>query len=175
MLNKFKNYYCNTYLYAIIFILLGYMAFQYHCQHQTLSNSIKSSGLFQYPLWHLAWWKSMGKNKKINVTGSLNRYRDFVYISDTVTALLKKPKSKNNWILNLGTGKKTKVKEVINLIKNISQIKNLKIIQKNSFKEDTWGSYANNHKLRSEGWRPKVNLKLGAKLTIKHEIENKLF
>jgi len=42
MLNKFKNYYCNTYLYAIIFILLGYMAFQYHCQHQTLSNSIKS-------------------------------------------------------------------------------------------------------------------------------------
>ena len=115
------------------------------------------------------------KNKKINVTGSLNRYRDFVYISDTVTALLKKPKSKNNWILNLGTGKKTKVIEVINLIKNISQIKNLKIIQKKSFKEDTWGSYANNYKLRSEGWRPKVNLKLGAKLTIKHEIENKLF
>ena len=42
MLNKFKNYYCNTYLYAIIFILLGYMAFQYHCQHKVLSNSIKT-------------------------------------------------------------------------------------------------------------------------------------
>ena len=115
------------------------------------------------------------KNRKINVTGSLNRYRDFVYISDTVNALLKKPKKKNNWILNLGTGKKTKVKKVINLIKNISQINNLKVVEKKSFHEDTWGSYANNYKLRSEGWTPKVNLKLGAELTIKHVAKNKLF
>jgi CelD/BcsL family acetyltransferase involved in cellulose biosynthesis len=32
-----------------------------------LSNSIKSSGIFQYPLWHLAWWKSMGKNKTMKI------------------------------------------------------------------------------------------------------------
>tara|TARA_R110002051_G_scaffold43315_3_gene88722 strand:+ start:316 stop:948 length:633 start_codon:yes stop_codon:yes gene_type:complete len=41
MLNKFKNYYCPSYLYAITCILLGYMAFQYHCQHKVLSDSIK--------------------------------------------------------------------------------------------------------------------------------------
>ena len=114
------------------------------------------------------------KNRKINVTGSLNRYRDFVYISDTVNALLKNPKKKN-WILNLGTGKKTKVKKVINLIKNISQINNLKVVKKKSFHEDSWGSYANNAKLRSEGWKPKINLKLGAKLTINHVVKNKFF
>ena len=42
MLNKLKNYYCHSYLYTIIFILLGYMAFQYHCQHKTLTDSIKT-------------------------------------------------------------------------------------------------------------------------------------
>ena len=42
MLDKLKPYYCQRYLYVMIFMLLGYMAFQYHCQHQALSNSIKS-------------------------------------------------------------------------------------------------------------------------------------
>ena len=42
MLNKFKNYYCHSYLYTIIFIFLGYMAFQYHYQHKILSDSIKT-------------------------------------------------------------------------------------------------------------------------------------
>ena len=41
MLEQFKKYYCHSYLYAIIFILLGYMAYQYHCQHKELRESIK--------------------------------------------------------------------------------------------------------------------------------------
>ena len=54
MLDKFKNYYCHNYLYAIIFILLACMAFQYHCQHKALSGSIKiydtNIKLYQYKL-----------------------------------------------------------------------------------------------------------------------------
>ena len=42
MLDKLKPYYCQRYLYVMIFIFLGYMAFQYHCQHKTLSDSIKT-------------------------------------------------------------------------------------------------------------------------------------
>ena len=42
MFDKLKNNYCPSYLYAITCILLGYMAFQYHCQHRVLSDSIKS-------------------------------------------------------------------------------------------------------------------------------------
>ena len=34
------------------------------------------------------------KGNKIEVTGSLKRYRDFVYISDTISALMINPKSK---------------------------------------------------------------------------------
>ena len=36
------------------------------------------------------------KKNRIEVTGSLNRYRDFVYISDTIDALLINPKKKDN-------------------------------------------------------------------------------
>ena len=42
-----------------------------------------------------------------------------------------------------------------------------------SFFEDTWGSYANASKLRSEGWRPQYELKKGAKKTI-YEIKKKI-
>ena len=41
MLDKLRSYYCPTYLYAITCVLLGYMAFQYHCQHKTLTDTIK--------------------------------------------------------------------------------------------------------------------------------------
>jgi hypothetical protein len=42
MLERFKKYYCNSYLYAFIFILLGGMAYQYHCQHKELRKSIET-------------------------------------------------------------------------------------------------------------------------------------
>ena len=106
------------------------------------------------------------KGNKIEVTGSLKRYRDFVYISDTISALMINPKSKKNYIMNLGTGKRNSVKRVINIIKHELKKKNLKIEVQSSYPEDTWGSYANISKLRSEGWRPKISLLKGAKLTI---------
>tara|TARA_Y100000996_G_C22511001_1_gene638386 strand:+ start:91 stop:1002 length:912 start_codon:yes stop_codon:yes gene_type:complete len=112
------------------------------------------------------------KKNRIEVTGSLNRYRDFVYISDTIDALLINPKKKDNWLMNLGLGKKYKVKNVIDIILRELNNKKIKIIERNSFIEDTLGSYANNSKLRSEGWRPKYNLEMGARKTI-YEIKKK--
>ena len=112
------------------------------------------------------------QNKRVNVTGSLNRYRDFVYITDTVKALLINPKNKKNWIINLGTGKKTKVKEILKIIKNSLKIQKLKIIVKSSYFEDTWGSYADNTILKKEGLKNLININLGAKKTIKNILEN---
>ena len=42
MLEQFKKHYCHSYLYALIFTLLGVMAYQYHCQHKALRDSIKT-------------------------------------------------------------------------------------------------------------------------------------
>ena len=42
MLSKLRSYYCPTYLYAVTCILLGYMVYQYRCQHKTLTDTIKT-------------------------------------------------------------------------------------------------------------------------------------
>ena len=68
--------------------------------------------------------------------------------------------------MNLGTGVKCSVKNVINIIKKELKKNKIKINIKKSYFEDTWGSYANISKLRSEGWKPKYSIKEGAKLTI---------
>ena len=113
------------------------------------------------------------KKKSIDITGSLNRYRDFVYIDDAVSGLLVNPKNKKNWIMNLGTGVKIKVKDVIKIIKKELGNKKIKVRTKSSYSEDTWGSYANPSKLKSEGWRPKYNFSKGARLTIYEESKKK--
>ena len=74
--------------------------------------------------------------------------------------------------MNLGLGKKYKVKDVLNIILKELNNKKIKINETKSFFEDTWGSYANASKLRSEGWRPQYELKKGAKKTI-YEIKKK--
>ena len=75
--------------------------------------------------------------------------------------------------MNLGTGRKILVKDVIKLIKKELGLKNIKIKIKKSYAEDTWGTYANISKLKSEGWTPKFNLAKGAKLTIYEETKKK--
>ena len=75
--------------------------------------------------------------------------------------------------MNVGTGKKTKVSEIIRLIKHYLKNKKIKILQKKSFFEDTWGSYANNLILKSEGWKVETTIKKGAELTINSTLNDK--
>jgi len=98
----------------------------------------------------------------------LNRYRDFVYIDDVVNALTKSVNFSESEVYNIGSGKKTKVKDVINKIFLClsSQSKKNKIILKNGHSGDTWGSYANINKIFKTGWRPKVALNQGIMNTI---------
>ena len=109
------------------------------------------------------------KFKKVNITGSVNRFRDFIYIDD-VTEILTKfitSKVKSHTIYNVGTGKKTFVKD---LLKKIFKSFNYdyKVIQKGSHSGDTWGSTANIGKIRlNMGWKPKISIKNGLNLTIK--------
>ncbi len=109
------------------------------------------------------------KRRKVLVTGSLDRYRDFVFVDDVVKALINFKKFKNRNIYNIGTGKKVKVKYLINKIFLCLKIakKNKITISKSSF-GDTWGSYANISKSINCGWFPKVNLESGLNKTIKN-------
>ena len=80
--------------------------------------------------------------KEILVKGSLQRFRDFIYIDDVVNTwiTLMKNNTINNTEVNLGTGKKTYVHELLDLIKKLEPNKNL--IKMEGTKGDQSGIFA---------------------------------
>ena len=108
------------------------------------------------------------KDKKIIVTGSLKRFRDFVYIDDVVNILTKNLNylSNNDNIYNIGTGNKTTVEKLLKLIFKSLKLKP-KIIIKQGHSGDTWGTYSNNNKLKRLGLICRTSLKDGLNKTIK--------
>ena len=104
-------------------------------------------------------------NKKIFIKGSLDRFRDFIYIDDVVEAWYKVALSRRNYnkIYNLGTGKKTYIKD---LLKKIIKITNSKstIRQLGKTPGDFVGCYADINNLKKDfNFDPKINLNLGIK------------
>jgi UDP-glucose 4-epimerase len=108
------------------------------------------------------------KNKQIDVTGSLDRYRDFIFIDDVVNALTlatEDTKSTLNEVFNVGFGRKTTVK---NLICNISKSLGIELPVNNigGIVGDQFGTYSDCNKLLSLGWSPKTELSDGLPETI---------
>lgn len=105
----------------------------------------------------------------IRVTGSLSRYRDFVYIDDVLNALLI---SNNDRVVenifNVGTGIPVTVKQLCNIIvdKMDKSRENIPIIEIESHRGDVYGNYSNSNKLLSLGWKPNVNLDKGIESTL---------
>lgn len=97
----------------------------------------------------------------IDVTGSIKRYRDFVYIDDVVEALLLGLKFEtNNEIYNVGSGLSVTVDKLIKLIilsigKDYSMF-SIRTLE--SHDGDQFGSLANIDKLLKLGWTAKTNL-----------------
>ncbi len=86
---------------------------------------------------------SLLKKNKIIVKGSLNRFRDLIYIDDVVEIWIEALKNKKmqNKIINLGTGKKTKVTEMLEILQKI-HIKKSKIVIKKNTPGDQHGIYS---------------------------------
>ena len=106
------------------------------------------------------------KSPLIEVKGSLDRFRDFIYIDDVVSAWYKVVSKTNtaNKIYNIGTGKKTSIKQLLFQIKDLL---NKKIIIKEleGTPGDFNGCYANINNLKKDiNFSVKINLKKGLKL-----------
>tara|TARA_B100000989_G_scaffold205478_1_gene155614 strand:- start:459 stop:1403 length:945 start_codon:yes stop_codon:yes gene_type:complete len=88
-------------------------------------------------------------NSVIQVKGSINRYRDFIYIDDVTEIFIKSINQKEsfNKIINVGTGKKTTVKELLQKINKKTQKKYITKITENT-PGDQKGIYANNSNLK---------------------------
>ena len=84
------------------------------------------------------------KYKKIHVKGDKSRYRDFIYIDDVTEIFIKCIKNKKTYakVINVGTGLKTSVGSLIEIIVSIID-KNI-IVEYSGYTEgDIQGIYAN--------------------------------
>ncbi len=113
--------------------------------------------------------------KKIKVTGSLERFRDLIYISDVIGTLIALLDFNKNSIINVGNGKRI---SVVSLLKFICQLTNLdfkkSIVVLPSHSGDVFGTYANIDRLKKI-YTPKIKLKNGLIEIIKDlkKIKNK--
>lgn len=110
---------------------------------------------------------------EIHITGSLKRYRDFVYIDDVVSALCMALNGQDGEVFNVGTGKKTTVEELIDIIFKINSkpyhlfsIKNI-----GGHDGDQYGTISNSNKLMALGWIPSVNLHEGIQKMYEYAME----
>ena len=105
--------------------------------------------------------------KKVIVKGSKNRFRDLCYIDDVVDITIQSINDQrfNNEIINVGTGKKTTVEDIIfKLQKNLSIRK--KVIFKGTTPGDQHGIYANVNKIKNLGIPKFTNFDTGLKKMI---------
>lgn len=105
------------------------------------------------------------KNKNtIEITGSLDRFKDLIYIDDVVKAfILSLKKKSDNQIFNVGTGKKTTISNLLKNINNIFEPKKKRIIKVLSAPHgEIKGAYANINKIKKDLiFLPKTTLKEG--------------
>jgi UDP-glucose 4-epimerase len=104
-------------------------------------------------------------SNQITVKGSLDRFRDFIYIEDVVDGFLAAANRESGGprIYNIGTGVKTTVKELLKVIN--SNFQEGKVVEEaSSTNGDQFGIFANIDLVKKElGWTPKYSLVHGMK------------
>lgn len=114
---------------------------------------------------------SVIRRTPIPLYGEGQRERDYIYITDVVEGLLFISKNDIEGIINLGTGKGTKVKELVHIANVLSNyecgITNVKVDN-----EDITRVVLDCTKLKSFGFEAKVDIKTGLKQIILEEVNN---
>lgn len=106
------------------------------------------------------------RSNHIKVTGSLQRFRDIVYVDDVVNALLIFLSNQNrSEIYNVSNGEKITVESLIDSIIEASEKNKSDFIIENigGHEGDQHGCVGNNKKLSDLGWYQKINLQSGLK------------
>ncbi len=109
----------------------------------------------------------MIRQRKIVVKGAAERYRDFVYVSDVVEALLLGLKDEAiNKTFNVCTGAKTEVRSLLAELIATSTLEKeeIEICYEGETPKDIYGCYGSNKKITEVlGWHPKIDLSTGLK------------
>jgi len=116
------------------------------------------------------------RNKHIHVKGSKDRYRDLVYIDDTVNAFITvlDDKFKGFNLYNISSGEKTLVEDIVNEIKNNLPF-NITVEYEGSTPGDVFGYTGSSNKLMSESdWKPLIDVNNGIKNMVKWAVDKEL-
>jgi len=112
------------------------------------------------------------EGKEIKVTGSFDRFRDLVYVDDTVSAILigLQPISDNE-TFNICNKTEVTVQEMIDGILSAHDYDPLEfeVVNVGSHDGDQSGSSGDNAKLRGVGWIPRVSYEEGIKKFYEYE------
>lgn len=115
------------------------------------------------------------KSKDIEVTGSLDRFRDIIYVDDVVDALIRSMEFTESDIYNVSTGTGITIRELINsiIIASDADPNEFTIRDIGGHAGDQHGCIGNNYKLKTHcGWIPKTSLQEGLIKFIKYIKEN---
>ena len=108
------------------------------------------------------------KNKKFPCSKG-NQLRDFIHVDDVVESILKSLTNKNarGQIINIGSGKPRKIKNIIEYIKKISKGGFPKFGKIKLRKDEILKLYPNIEKAKNKiNWQPTISFKKGLKSTI---------
>ena len=105
--------------------------------------------------------KNNNKKKIIINCGNLNNQRDFMHVDDVVNALyILASRGKNGESYNVGSGKLTKVREIINILEKLYNTKiNIRINKSLYRKFDERFILSSNKKIRSLNWKLNKSVK----------------
>ena len=108
------------------------------------------------------------KKKNFSCSGGLQT-RDFLYVTDAIDFIFKVMKNKDvGMIVNLGSGKRLKVKTIIKNIVKICKGGSPNFGKIKLRNDELMNLYPSISLARSKKWKPKVNILKGLKLTISH-------
>ncbi len=114
------------------------------------------------------------KHRKIIVKGSPNRYRDFIYIDDVVSAFISAGNINDHGYryYNVGTGIRTTIAELLTIIRTNLPC-DIEIEFSGFTPGDQFGIYADIAKIQQEiRWIPTINLNTGLPKMIKWALED---
>lgn len=110
------------------------------------------------------------ENKNITIYGTGEQTRSFCYIDDTIDAIIKfmEKREKIDFPINIGNPTETKVKEVANIIKQLTNSKS-EIIYCSPMKDDPPRRQPNiSNAVYNLDWQPKISLEEGLKKCINY-------
>ncbi len=101
-------------------------------------------------------------NKPLKL-GNINSARDFVYVDDTVNALIKVAlRGLNGEVYNVANGRSFTIKQIIEYVEKYLKVKSKIQIDKSRFrKSDVFNLIGNNKKIKKIGWKAKYSGSIG--------------